>query len=69
MTDPQMLIVRQGVNEIIEKCAQAAERGGPDAVRKLKVEESDDVPPKPQKSFWPFTADETQRLFPNQYPG
>jgi hypothetical protein len=48
-----MLIVRQQINLIVEECARAAERGGPDAVRELKILESDEVPPKARKEKLP----------------
>lgn len=68
MTDPQMLIVRKGVNEIIEACALAATEGGPDAVRKLKVQESDEVPPKPRKHDHRFdTVEEARGYAESEY--
>ena len=47
MKDPQMAVIRHQINELIERCAVAAELGGPAAVRALKIVESDDVPPRP----------------------
>jgi hypothetical protein len=43
--DSQMLIVRQQVNQLIEECALAAERGGALEVRKLKIPETAELPP------------------------
>ncbi len=42
--DPQMKVVRAQVNHLIEACAQAAERGGPAAVRALKIVVTDQIP-------------------------
>ena len=44
-TDPQMKLVRQQINAVIEACAVEAEKCGPAGVRLLKVEESAELPP------------------------
>lgn len=45
--DFQMKIVREQINAVIEQCALAAQSGGADAVRAMKVAESPELPPKP----------------------
>ncbi len=42
--DPQMRIVREQINLLLEQAAQAAERGGPAAVRALKIVVTDTIP-------------------------
>lgn len=43
--DPQMRELRRAMNQLVEECAKIAETEGPAAVRKLKVPESDELPP------------------------
>jgi hypothetical protein len=43
--DPQMKIVRQQINAVIDRCAVAAEMGGAQAVLALKIPETDELPP------------------------